>query len=111
MLMSFWKALKLEHFTEDIHSKTKPVTTIKPAPGVGNYSPRLRREHFPPAQGYAKGGDGLPSQELPQQPGMVDRKATATATSTVPPAGHSDPRRSRCGKGEQGHAPPWLCLS
>ena len=85
------QSLRSKQFTEDTVQSSK-VKTISPVPEVGNYPIRLRRAHFPPAKGCARGGDCLPNQELPQQPDMVDGAATATVTATVPTQGHSDPR-------------------
>lgn len=66
MLRSFWKALKPEEqLTEDTRDRRVQVKVIKPVSGVGNYTRRLRGAHLPPAKGYARGGPGLPSQELP----------------------------------------------
>jgi hypothetical protein len=37
----------------------------------------LRRVHFlSKTKGDARGRDGLPSQDLPQEPGMVNREAS-----------------------------------
>ena len=46
--------------------------------------PRLRSVHFSPAKGYVRGGNGLPSQELPEQPGMMNGEAIATVPTQEP---------------------------
>lgn len=64
---------------------------IKSDPTLGNYSPtRVRRLHFSIANGCSTGTNGLPRQELPQQPGTTAR-ATDTDTSVVQMQGYSGP--------------------
>lgn len=75
---------------------------VKPVPGVGNYPPRLGKVHCPPAKGYARGGDGLlslPSQERPQEPGVVNQEATSHCA-------HPGPLLPREAAGTQGKAGP-----
>lgn len=70
--------------TEDICERTVQVKRIQTVLGVDHYPPRLRRGHLPPAKGYTRGRESFPSEEFPQQPGMVDGVATGTATSSLP---------------------------
>lgn len=75
--MIFLKAFKPEEqSTGETHNRIIQVKMIKPVPGVGNYTPRVGEILFPPTKGYAMGRDGLPSQELPQEPGVVNGEAT-----------------------------------
>lgn len=84
---------------------------VKPVPGVGNYPPRLGRAHFPPAKGYARGGDGvpsLPSQECPQKPGVVNQEATNHCAHP----GSLLPREAAGTQGKEGpHSPSALSQS
>lgn len=100
MLRSLCKALKAEEqVTADIRDRATQAKVTKPGPRVGTYPPRIRRGNFPLAKGYFRGGDGLPSQGLLQQPGMVNGEVNSQRAHPGP----SDPGSQHM---EQGRAGP-----
>lgn len=59
------------------------MKTIKPDPG---WVITTTTTTPPPAKGYSGDGDSLSSQEIPQEPDIMNEKGTVT----VPTQGHSD---------------------
>lgn len=101
MLRSFWRALKPENLvTEDIHDRTILVRLIKPSPELGNYTPRLTRVHFLPAENYSRWSWFAPLGTPP-----TSRYGEWEATSTTPSTDHSHPG-SRCSRGEKNPCSP-----